>query len=105
MYGDYAPQPEIGFLTARSELLVGASVKLTQNWVLLGSARYDLIAHEFDQTRLGLGYTDDCLLLAVNFITSYTYTGTTPTLNDSVMLQLSLRTLGPNTLAPIASSF
>jgi len=105
MYGDYAAQPEIGFLNARSELLVGASVKLTQNWVLLGSARYDFIAHEFDQTRVGIGYTDDCLLLALNFITSYTYTGTTPTLNDSVMLQFSLRTLGPNTLAPISTVF
>ena len=83
MYGDYAPQPDIGFLTAREELLVGASVKLTQNWVLLGSARYDLVAPRFDQTRLGLGYTDDCLLLAVNYITSYTYTGTTPTPNNT----------------------
>jgi LPS-assembly protein len=105
MYGDYAAQPDIGFLNTRSEILVGASVKLTQNWVLLGSARYDLIAHEFDQTRIGFGYTDDCFLLAVNFITSYTYTGTSPTLNEGVMLQLSLRTLGPNTLAPISTVF
>jgi LPS-assembly protein len=105
MYGDYAAQPEIGFVNRREELLTGASVKLTQNWVMLGSVRYDFVAHEFDQTRFGIGYTDDCLLVSLNFITSYTYTGTTPTPNDSVMLQMSLRTLGPDVLAPIASTF
>jgi LPS-assembly protein len=105
MYGDYAPQPDIGFVTQREELLAGASVKLTQNWVLLGSLRYDLVAHQFDQTRVGIGYTDDCLLLSLNYLTSYTYTGASPTPNNTFMLQLSLRTLGPDVLAPIASSF
>jgi len=104
MYGDYAAQPEIGFLNRREELLTGASVKLTQNWVLLGSLRYDLVAHEFDQTRFGIAYTDDCLLVSLNYMTSYTYTGTTPTPNNTFMLQLSLRTLGPDVLAPIAST-
>jgi LPS-assembly protein len=101
MYGDYAPQPEIGFLDRREELLAGASVKLTQNWVLLGSLRYDLVAHQFDQTRVGIGYTDDCLLLSLNVITGYIYLGTGPVVNDSVMLQMSLRTLGPDVLAPV----
>jgi LPS-assembly protein len=105
MYGDYAAQPEIGFLERRETFLVGAAVKATQNWVLLGSLRYDIVAHQFDQTRFGIGYTDDCLLVSLNFLTSYTYTGLTPTPNDTVMLQLSLRTLGPDVLAPIASTF
>ena len=105
MYGDYAPQPDIGFLTQREEILTGAAFKLTQNWVLLGSLRYDLAVHEFDQTRFGIGYTDDCLLLSLNYVTSYIYTGTTPTPNNTVMFQMSLRTLGPDVLAPIASTF
>ena len=105
MYGDYAAQPEIGFLTRREEILTGASVKVTQNWVLLGSIRYDLAVHQFEQTRFGIGYTDDCLLVSLNYITSYIYTGTTPTPNNTVMLQFSLRTLGPDVLAPIASPF
>ena len=96
MYGDYAAQPDIGFLTRREEILAGASVKVTQNWVVLGSVRYDLAVNQFDQTRFGVGYTDDCLLLSLNFITAYIYTGTTPTPNNTVMLQLSLRTLGPD---------
>jgi len=105
MYGDYAAQPEVGFLNRREEILTGASVKLTQNWVVLGSVRYDLAVNQFDQTRFGIGYTDDCLLISLNYLTSYTYTGTTPTPNNTFMLQLSLRTLGPDYLAPIASAY
>jgi LPS-assembly protein len=105
LYGDYAAQPEIGFLTPRQEILAGASVKLTQNWVLLGSVRYDLAVHQFDTTRLGIGYVDDCLMLAVNYFTSYTYTGASPTPNNTVMLQFSLRTLGPDVLPAVGSAF
>jgi LPS-assembly protein len=105
MYGDYAAQPLVGFLNRREELLAGASVKLTQNWVVLGSVRYDLAVNQFDQTRFGIGYTDDCLLVSLNYLTSYTYTGTTPTPNNTFMFQISLRTLGPDYLAPIASAY
>jgi LPS-assembly protein len=105
MFGDYAAQPEIGFLTRREEILTGASVKLTQNWVLLGSVRYDIANNQFDQTRFGIGYTDDCLLISLNYLTSYTYTTATPTLDNTVMLQFSLRTLGPDYLAPISSTY
>ncbi len=102
MYGDYAPEPEIGFVNRREEVLAGAAVKLTQNWVVLGSLRYDLAVNQFEQTRFGIGYTDDCLLLSLNYLTSYIYTGTTPTPNNFVMFQFSLRTLGPNYLAASA---
>ena len=105
LYGDYAPQPDIGFLTARQEILAGASVKLTQNWILLGSVRYDLAVHQFDTTRIGVGYVDDCLMLALNYFTSFTYTGTVPTPNNTVMLQFSLRTLGPDVLPQVGSAY
>ncbi len=106
LYGDYAPQPLLGFLTRREGLLTGASLKLNENWVVLGSLRYDLHANDFDQTRFGVGYIDDCFMLSVNWLTGYTYNGTTaPVKNSTVMLQLSLRTLGPDVLSPIASTF
>ncbi len=105
LYGDYAAQPEIGFLTRREELLAGASFKVTPNWILLGSLRYNLVEDQFDQTRVGIGYVDDCFLLTLNYLTYYTYTLTTPYLNNAVMLQFSLRTLGPDALAPIGASF
>ncbi len=100
LYGDYAAQPDLGFLTRREGFLTGATYKLTSNWILLGAAGYDLIAHQFNQTRLGLGYVDDCLMLAFNYVTGYAYNGTaTPVQNTTFSLELSLRTLGPDTLA------
>jgi LPS-assembly protein len=93
LYGDYAPQPELGFLDRRQGILGSGLVKIDANWALLAAARYDINAGKFDQTRLGIGYIDDCLILAVNYITNYTYSGN-PVADHQVMLQLSLRTLG-----------
>jgi LPS-assembly protein len=93
LYGDYAAQPEIGFLTARQGLLGSTTIKLDTNWAFIGGARYDFNAGKFDQTRIGFGYVDDCLILALNYITDYTYSGNV-TANHTIMLQLSLRTLG-----------
>jgi LPS-assembly protein len=93
LYGEYDAQPELGFLNRRQGVLGTGTVKLDANWVLLGGARYDINAGKFDQTRIGVGYVDDCLILALNYITSYTYSGN-PTVNHQIMLQLSLRTLG-----------
>ena len=106
LYGDYAAQPDLSLLTRREGILGGASFKVTSNWVLLGSLRYDLINDQFDQTRIGVGYVDDCFMLSVNWLEGYTYTPTQAAVRDStIMFQFSLRTLGPDVLAPIASSF
>jgi LPS-assembly protein len=96
LYGSYAPQPDIGFPNWRDGILGTARFKLTPEWVLLGAARYDLIAHKVSQTQIGLGYVDDCLILALNYITDYAYAGSV-SVNHSVMMQISLRTLGGNT--------
>lgn len=93
LYGDYAAQPLIGFLDRRQGIQGSGQYKLDANWVLLGQALYDINDKKFAQTRLGLGYIDDCLILAVNYITNYTYSGNVSN-NHTVMLQLSLRTLG-----------
>ena len=107
LYGDYAPQPLIGLLTRREAVLAGASLKLTANWILLGSARYDIENDRFDQSRLGIGYVDDCFMLSANWLGGYTYTttGSSPIRNDTFMLQFSLRTLGPDTLSPVAAAY
>jgi LPS-assembly protein len=99
LYGDYAAQPELGFLDRRQGFLGTASVKLDANWVLRGSALYDLHTNKFAQNMIGLGYIDDCLILALNYITNYSYGSGTPVLNHTVMLQLSLRTLGGTTVS------
>jgi lipopolysaccharide assembly outer membrane protein LptD (OstA) len=65
LYGDYAPQPLLGFLTRGEGFLTAASLKLTANWILLGSTRYDIENDRFDQSRIGVGYVDDCFMLSV----------------------------------------
>jgi LPS-assembly protein len=93
LYGDYAAQPLIGFLERRQGLVTNTSVKLTANWAAIAGIRYDLVANTFDQTRFGLGYIDDCFTASVSYVTDYTYSGNVTT-NHTIMLQMSLRTLG-----------
>jgi LPS-assembly protein len=95
LYGDYAPQPELGYLTRREGFLGTANVKLASNWVLTGAARWDLILNELNQYAIGVGYVDDCFVLGVNYVTSYSYATTTspPILDHVFMLQLGLRTI------------
>jgi LPS-assembly protein len=96
LYGDYAPQPELGYLTRREGLLGSASVKVAANWVVSGAARWDLEANKLNQYVIGAGYVDDCFVLAANYVTSYTYSPgnlTPPVLNHTFMLQIGLRTL------------
>jgi LPS-assembly protein len=100
LYGDYAAQPDIGFLDRRQGILGTARVKLASNWVAFGGARYDLNAEKLNGTNFGIGYIDDCLILALNYITGYSYSSATTNApytvvsNQQIMLQLSLRTLG-----------
>jgi LPS-assembly protein len=93
LYGDYAAQPALGIFERQQGVLGTGQIKLDANWVLLGAARYDINAAKFDQTRLGLGYVDDCVILGLNYVTNYTYSGNVQA-NHTVMLTLNLRTLG-----------
>jgi LPS-assembly protein len=95
MYGNYAAQPELGYLTRREGLLGSASIKVASNWVVSGTARWDLEANKLNQYVVGAGYVDDCFVLAANYVTSYSYSaGTTPpVLSHAFMLQIGLRTL------------
>jgi len=96
MYGNYAAQPALGFLNPREGILGSSRVKLNESWQLLGAVRYDLRANQLSQTQLGIGYVDDCLILALNYVTDYAYSGSV-SVNHTFMMQLSLRTLGGNT--------
>jgi LPS-assembly protein len=95
MYGNYAPQPELGYLTRREGLLGSASMKVAANWVMTGAARWDLEANKVNQYIVGAGYVDDCFVLAANYVTSYSYSAGTlpPVLSHAFMLQIGLRTL------------
>ena len=56
MYGNYAPQPELGYLTRREGILTTGSLKVATNWVVSGSARWDLEANKINQYVVGAGY-------------------------------------------------
>jgi LPS-assembly protein len=102
-YGNYAPQPALGYLQRREGLLANVRFKVDPNWLLLGGARYDLVANRVTGGQVGIGYVDDCLILALNYITEYAYNSSN-TFNQSVMLQLSLRTLGGSSVSTQTSA-
>jgi LPS-assembly protein len=93
LYGDYAAQPQLGFLTRRNGILTSGAYKVSENWVVNGGVRYDIEAGKLSQTRFGLGYIDDCFTLSFNYFTDFTYSGNVTT-NQTYMLQFSLRTIG-----------
>ena len=83
----------LGFLQRRQGILGSAAYKIDANWVISGAARYDLNANKVSQTQVGIGYVDDCFILALNYITDYTYSGNA-TADHRIMFQIGLRTLG-----------
>ena len=107
LFGDYAPQPELGYLTRREGLLASGSVKLATNWVASGAVRWDLVANQINQYVVGAGYVDDCFVLAANYVTSYTYAAGTapPVLGHAYMINIGLRTLANTSTASSASGF
>ena len=106
MYGNYAAQPELGYLTRREGLLGSASIKVAANWVVSGAARWDLEANKVNQYIVGAGYVDDCFVLAANYVTSYNYSAgiAPPTLNHTFMLQIGLRTIATSATAAAGST-
>jgi len=102
LYGNYDAQPEIGFLTRRQGVTGQVTFKFTQNWSILAATRYDLEANQFNQTRIGLGYIDDCFAISLNYTTDYNYSGTTTT-DNKVMLIVNLRTIGGSSFSQSAN--
>jgi LPS-assembly protein len=107
LYGNYDQQPEIGFLQRRQGVTGQVTFKFTQNWSILASARYDLEAKQINQTRVGLGYIDDCFAISLNYLTDYNYAGTATT-DNKVLLVINLRTIGGSSFSqstsPISST-
>jgi LPS-assembly protein len=102
VYGQYAPQPELGFLTWRQSVRPSINFKLGTNWRATGILDYDIDAAKFSATEFGLGYIDDCFIFAMSYATGYTYgynrelgifTGG-QTLDHRFRLTIALRTLG-----------
>jgi LPS-assembly protein len=68
-YGNYAAQPDLGYLTRREGLLASGSIKIVSNWVVTGAARWDMRANNINQYVVGAGYVDDCFIWGSNYVT------------------------------------
>ncbi|MBV9704405.1 MAG: LPS-assembly protein LptD [Methylobacteriaceae bacterium] len=111
IYARYAAQPDIGFATGREGLGLSSRYNVTDHYYLNGSVAFDL-THYLLNTNIptapvtktsgfavaaygfGVGYNDDCTTLSVNYSAGYDYANGFRTRNDTVLLQLTLRTLG-----------
>ena len=101
----------------REGLAANAKYKLTDNVFATGSVIFDLSRHYYNNTPAGagyvgrapvfsvaglgagIGYTDDCTTLMLNYTSIYQDNGyLTPTRNQTVMLRLELRTIGDTSL-------
>jgi LPS-assembly protein len=103
LYGDYAAQPLLGFLDRRQGILTSGTYKITQNWVANAAVRYDLAAEKLSGTQFGIGYIDDCLIVALNYMRNYNFSGVA-SVDDRIMLQMTLRTLGGTSIGQTVNS-
>lgn len=97
-YGNYDAQPELGFLKRREGMYGNVTYKVTPNWSLLGGLLYDLDETKVTAYQIGGGYIDDCFIIALNYMTNYTYSSN-PQADHRVMLQMTLRTLGGGSIS------
>ncbi|MCM5558361.1 LPS-assembly protein LptD [Pleomorphomonas sp. JP5] len=89
-YAYIRSQPDLGIDEDRSELQASASLRLTENWRVFGSSRYDLISDEFVRHAFGLAY--DAEEFSVSF--SYSNDLTTNPSDQTFYLRAGFRTLG-----------
>jgi LPS-assembly protein len=93
LYGDYAAQPAIGYLTRREGVLTSGAYKFDQNWIVNAGLRYDIENAKPSQYRFGFGYIDDCFMVSFQYYADYTFAGSLGS-SQTYLLQFNLRTLG-----------
>jgi LPS-assembly protein len=92
-YGRYDAEPESGLLLPREGILPSATLKITPNWQVTGSALYSIDTSRLNTVSAGIGYIDECIALNLVYSASYGYLGTIVP-SRALMLQFTLRTLG-----------
>ncbi len=108
-YSRYAPQPLIGYPYRREGVLLNARYNFFDHYFVNGSATLELNPYQYDLTTklydlklghpslavlgAGVGYQDDCTTLSVSYSRSYTDSIGTQNVNQTVLVQLTLRTL------------
>lgn len=94
LYTYTAADPRL-FTTSQKELITSASLKLTDNWSLFGSVRYDIDDRKIIQDAVGLKYSDECFVLTGTYSEQFTTNETLGIRPDrSFMLRFELKHLG-----------
>ena len=109
-FADYEAQPVIGYDVRREGLAISSRYKLSDNYFAQGNITFDMSRHLYPPYVIGYsnpgpfaiaafgvggGYQDECTTFSVNYSSIYQdYGGGTLIRNQTVLLQLQLRTLG-----------
>jgi LPS-assembly protein len=87
--------PELPVARAEQEVQVGAALRLSEYWSLLGGIRFDIDTQERLQDTIQIRYADDCFVLTASYTESFI---TNPALgiepDKAVMLRLEFKHLG-----------
>jgi LPS-assembly protein len=106
-YARYEAQPFLGYDKRREGIVASSTYTFDKNYFATGTVIFDLSRHLNQTTNttsplfavaglgVGAGYRDECATLMVNFTSTYPQNSTAAsTRNQTIILQLVLRTLG-----------
>lgn len=108
-YASYQAQPLIGYSVRRSGLLLNGRYDFIDHYFVNGNITFDLSRSAYPLTQtlgqnigtfpiasfgVGAGYTDECTTFLVSYTSYYQYVGIGPSLNNTILVSLQLRTLG-----------
>jgi LPS-assembly protein len=109
-FANYLAQPVIGYDVRREGLAISSRYKISDNYFAQGNITFDMSRHLYPAALigftnpgpfavaafgLGAGYQDECTTFSVNYSSIYQdYGSNSLTRNQTVLLQLQLRTLG-----------
>lgn len=94
-YAFIRQQPDLGIDTDRSQLQLANSIRVTENWRLFGSVRYDLANNTFVRHAFGVAYDAEEFSLSLSYANDMT---TSPS-DRTIYLRAGFRTLGSTTLS------
>jgi LPS-assembly protein len=87
--------PTIGVLTTEQDVIGSLGLKLTNNWSVLGTMRYDITDRQTIQDVLQLKYADECFALTASYTETLITNAALNLIPDrTVMLRFELKHLG-----------
>ncbi len=87
--------PVTGVIDTQQEIMTSLALKLTTNWSVLGSMRYDIDLGKRIQDSLSLKYADECFVLTASYIETFVENPDLLLKPDrTVMLRFELKHIG-----------